>query len=268
MMARWFTFAAAVLAGAALTAAGPLAEGQGKKPKVTLEEKPGVATIRCAGPASSSTDGLCGDGFDTYVDESLGGDMGVRVGLRDSDNNFRLHFYPGGGATRFATVFFPQPELPLADFECDGDCLAASGGGRASGLYDVRQTLDGGAYLSVILWYGSSSNIIANGFGSIPVGGSADGDGHVAFPDPYERGYSWGLWWTDRNYPGATPVTVTRTDQCTWTIEAAGDAVAGLRLYQTGLKGKNRIPYEGRFNMPFRVDFTSPGCGLPDPGQQ
>jgi hypothetical protein len=88
----------------------------------------------------------------------------------------------------------------------------------------------------------------------------------VALTDPHERGYRWGLWWTERNYPGTTPVTVTRTAMCTWTIEADCAAVAGLRLYNTGLKGKNRNPYEGRFSMPFQIEFTSPGCGVSDPG--
>lgn len=267
MFARWLKLGIVVVAGTALSVAGTLAQGQGKKSKVTLEYEPGEAIIRCEGPAGTFTDALCGDGSASYVDESLGGgDTGVRVGLRESDNNFRLHFFLDGGATRFATVFFPQPELPLEDFECpDADCLAAIGGGRASGLYIVQQNQRSGAYVSVTLW--DNGNIIDNGLGSIPVGESADGDGHVVLTDPGDRGYSWGLWWTERNYPGTTPVTVTRTAQCAWTIVADDNAIAGLRLYNTGLKGKNRNPYEGRFNMPFQIDFTSPGCGLPDPTQ-
>jgi hypothetical protein len=99
-------FAVVVVAAAAVTMAGPLAQGQGKgkKDQPQLQYEPGEAIIRCVGPASASTDGLCSDGLGSYVDESLdGGHMGVRVGLRESDNNFFLQFYPGGGATRNAT---------------------------------------------------------------------------------------------------------------------------------------------------------------------
>lgn len=85
-------------------------------------------------------------------------------------------------------------------------------------------------------------NGIDGGLIGIPPGGISKAKFLVGFPDTDGRGYRWALYFNPSLYPGSEFVTVTRgmgPDSCTWTIEAAPNAVAGLILFNVA-KGSLR----------------------------
>ena len=98
-------------------------------PAVPVPDIPGQSVLACAGPATSTTvDRICGDGDDSYTDQSLGGDIGVLTSLRADDNQLRLRFDPLGNPSRHLTVFIPERFTPLTSNECVTNCLAAGTG--------------------------------------------------------------------------------------------------------------------------------------------
>ena len=263
MSARWVKVGMVLAVSTALSAAVPLAQGQGKGKKPSPEpvsEIPGEAILGCAGPVGPSTDGLCGDGSASYVDDRLpGGDMGVTVDLGPQNNNLRIRFYLGGGSDRFMTLFFPAPE-PLESWECsDGDCLSGLDGARIAGRVDLKEMFGEGGTIGVIP-KDANGDTLEGGFMSIPPGEEADANFNVGLADPYGRDYRWGLFWAPQNYSQTTPVQVSRSlDGCSWTVDATSGDVAGLRIH--GATGKKKMDrWEGRFSMPFTLDFIAQGC--------
>ena len=247
----------AVLMACAWATTAPEAQ-KGKKPPAP--DIPGEAVIGCAGSASATTDGVCGDGSDLYVDQSLGGDAGVQVSLREGDNQFRLRFDPLGAPTRHLTAFIPARVAPPASYECDGNCVVADNTAIAIASRDgvdarIQTTMRD-----------ASGRTVEGGPRALAIGDSAPIDILIGFQDPNGNGSRWALYWSPVNYPGSTPATVTRTGVCTWQIEAAASDVVGLRLFDSGIEtgsGRIRGHYEGRFSLPFSLTFTADPASMP-----
>jgi hypothetical protein len=247
--------------GLALTAAaGPSAQ---KSKPPALPDIPGQAVLRCSGPATEFTDGVCGDGSSLYVDHSLvGGDPGVLVSLRGDDNQLRLRFDPPGTPARSLTAFIPERLLPLQSFECTVNCLAADDGNPISNTTVIVEVRDGQDARIQTTMRDERGRTVSGGPATLGVGESAPIDVLIGFEDPNGNGYRWGLYWSPVNYPGSDPATVTRTAACTWDVEALASDVVGLRLFNTGT-GKNSTRSEGRFNMPFKLTFTANSASMP-----
>ena len=87
-----------------------------------------------------------------------------------------------------------------------------------------------------------------------------------ADPAPTARG---ALHWNNVIYPGSGMVNVTRTGSCTWPVwsDGSSDELAGLLLHDFGTtsRGKKRDEgnYEGRFAIPFQIDFTADPNSMP-----
>ena len=227
-------------------------------PAVPVPDIPGQSVLACAGPATSTTvDRICGDGDDSYTDQSLGGDIGVLTSLRADDNQLRLRFDPLGNPSRHLTVFIPERFTPLTSNECVTNCLAAGTGQPISNTVvtvEVRDGQDARIQTTMRETGGNPRDLV--------IGQSAPIDVLIGWDDPFDRGYRWALYWSPVNYAGSTTATITRTGSCTWDLEASEDEIVGLILFRTG-NGNNRTRSEGRFSMPFKLTFTADALGMP-----
>lgn len=96
--------------------------------------------------------------------------------------------------------------------------------------------------------------VLPNGFLDIQVGGSARGRFKFNFPDPAGRALLWTIRFNPEFYPGSSELTVTRTSENTWDIEASVDDIAELVAVPT--KGKATMTHEGFYTMPFKLTVT------------
>ena len=96
---------------------------------------------------------------------------------------------------------------------------------------------------------------LPNGFMSVPVGGSARARFYINFADPSGRSLRWTVRFDPALYPGSTFLTVTRSAENVWTVEASPDAVAQL-VSETISTGKTVRTNEGYYNVPFRITIT------------
>ena len=101
-----------------------------------------------------------------------------------------------------------------------------------------------------------------NGLLDVPLYQTLRARFNIAFPDPDPdgRNVGWRLNFRTYDYPGATNLSVKRTNECTWEFEAGEDDRAGLSSWGNIGKGKNTRTNEGLFKMPFKITFQIPGC--------
>jgi len=104
----------------------------------------------------------------------------------------------------------------------------------------------------------ANGNGLANGLYSIAIGGTMAGEFKWNFYDTPNSTdtYLWTIRFNPWRYPGTSPVSITRTGQSAWTIEAPLDAI-GLLQART-MSGKEVVYAEGLYTMPFQVTVTVP----------
>jgi hypothetical protein len=104
----------------------------------------------------------------------------------------------------------------------------------------------------------ANGNALANGLYSIAIGGTMAGEFKWNFYDTPNSAdtYLWTIRFNPWRYPGTSPVSITRTGQSAWTIEAALDAIGQLQATTTS--GKQTIYAEGFYKMPFQVTVSVP----------
>ncbi len=211
---------------------------------------PVTAEFRC--PADINTcptpDKIQGDGFGTYRGTTPEGSattqegQAANMGGYFTEGNLFL-FSLKSGLGRFVSFTFDAPTgtAPcVATNKCRKDFSYA--------LTDV--SLPGSRTYPV----DAMGTDLPNGFMSIPVGQSANARFYLNFGDPQGRSILWTVRFDPALYPGSTFLTVTRTAENTWIIEATGSAVA--ELVSANTSGKIVKVNEGYYSMPFRITVT------------
>ncbi len=101
---------------------------------------------------------------------------------------------------------------------------------------------------------------ISGGFEGMSLGQTAQAGMLLNFPDPFNRKLVWTVRFNPTDYPGSSPVYVTRAGTNTWTIEAGptNGAPAWAELVASPSGSVQRQTDEGIFNMPFQITVTVP----------
>ena len=104
----------------------------------------------------------------------------------------------------------------------------------------------------------ANGNRLADGLYSIAIGGTMAGEFNWNFYDTANSGdtYLWTIRFNPWAYAGTSAVSITRTGQSTWTIEAGPSAVGELQATTTS--GKQVVHSEGLYQIPFQVTVTVP----------
>ncbi len=95
---------------------------------------------------------------------------------------------------------------------------------------------------------------LPNGFMGISVGQTVNARILINFADPQGDPILWTVRFDPGLYPGSTYLTVTRTAENVWVIEANATHVAGLVSANTS--GKIVKVNEGYYSMPFKITIT------------
>jgi hypothetical protein len=101
-----------------------------------------------------------------------------------------------------------------------------------------------------------SGDPLTGGMRAIPVGAEVFANLKINFPDPSGRSLVWTVRFNPRDYPGSSPVRVTRSASSEWVAEAGDTEFANLVQSKDGsVRGQVG---EGLYSMPFRLTITLP----------
>ncbi|MDQ3069007.1 MAG: hypothetical protein M3R55_04685 [Acidobacteriota bacterium] len=189
-------------------------------------------------PSSTRIDRISGDMQGPY----LGNAQRVDGAYLNENTKLYFHLSPAYGRT---------VELDFQDQADTAPCL--NQGTCRKTFVVVRPNTSDPASITNPL--DASGEPLPNGFADIAVGQSARARFMFNFPDPMGRPLLWTVRFNAEFYPGSSDVTVSRTAENTWVIEASGDDVAELVAVPTG-KGKMIMTHEGFYTMPFRITVT------------
>ncbi len=202
-----------------------------------------AADFRCPGAADCLTaarvDRIAGDGGGPYIGTYAGSTTGEGAFLNE---NHKL-------AMRYTTSYGRAIFADFRDRIAPGTCGA--GCRKNFDIAEVRAT----AYPSITNPVDTSQADLPNGFYDIPVGGSGKARYKLDFADPAGRALIWTVRFNAEYYPGSTDLTVTRTSENTWEVEASVNDVAELVAINSG-KGKQVMTHEGFYTMPFKITVT------------
>lgn len=202
-----------------------------------------AADFRCPGAADCLTaarvDRITGDGAGPYVGTYVGSTTGEGAFLNDYQKL----------AMRFTTSY---GRFIFADFR-DRIAAGTCGAGCRKNFDFVKVSAT--AYPSITNPIDDSQEPLPNGFYSIPIGGTSKARYKLDFADPTGEPYIFTIRFNSEYYPGSTDLTVTRTSENTWEVEATVDDVAELVAINTN-KGKQIMTHEGFYTMPFKITVT------------
>jgi len=211
---------------------------------------PVTAEFRCpADPAtcpSLSPDKIQGDGLGTYRGTTPTGSATTQEGLAENM----------GGYFTEANLFLFVLKSGLGrslSFNFDGGTAPCTAGAkcRKDFSYAVSDvSLPGGRTYPV----DAAGRDLPNGFMGIAVGQTVNARIYINFADPQGDPILWTVRFDPGLYPGSTYLTVTRTAENVWIIEANATHIAGLVSANTS--GKIVKVNEGYFSMPFRITVT------------
>ena len=224
----------------ALAAAAPL-QAQKGKPAPAPTGIPVSADLRCPLAAdclsAERMDRITGDGLGPYVGTS--GDQGA---FFNENHKLDIHYTASYGRTITAD---------FGDVVASGACMAAGNCRKNFSFAEVRAT----SYPSITNPVNAAQDALPNGFNDIPVGGSSKARFKLDFADPAGRALIWTVRFNSEFYPGSSDLTVTRTAENTWVVEATASDVAELVAINSG-KGKQIMTHEGFYTMPFKITVT------------
>ncbi len=227
----------------ALIAAAPvMAQKKGKPaPAPAPTGVPVSAELRCPLAADCMTaeriDRIAGDGLGPYVGNAAG------EGAFFNDNNkLDIHYTTSYGRSIVAD---------FGDQIANGTCMTTGSCRKNFNFAEVHAT----SYPSITNPVDAAQEPLPNGFNDIPVGGSSKARFKLDFADPAGRALIWTVRYNAEFYPGSTDLTVTRTSENTWVVEATASDVAELVAINTG-KGKQVMTHEGFYTMPFKITVT------------
>lgn len=212
-----------------LLAVTPLFAQKGKPPKPTSQ--PAIAEFRCAyDPGAPQS---CPE-FAPLSDGVQGDSAGLYSAVLNGNGEFNLTLQPGSG--RYVWLDFRNgPEREPGDRR----------------FFDTLLLDDGMIQTNVV---DDSGNEVANGLLSLGVGESSRSRLKITFStfDPATgETWGWAVRFNPEYYPGSDHVTVTRTSQSTWDIEALPTDRAVLA---SGVR--RTLIHEGPFFMPFKITVT------------
>ena len=206
---------------------------------------PATLTFRCTGasltcPSMDNPDRIQGDGNGTYVGQTPSKTTPQQGAYIDSFDELYFGLPPTIGRSAFFD--FSNVTQPPSD-------------GRRSFIALWSSRLQPPSLAGP---RDANGNRLANGLYSIAVGGTMVGAFKWDFYDTPNSTdtYLWTIRFNPWDYPGTSPVSITRTGQSAWTIEAALDAVGELQATTTS--GKQVVYPEGFYKMPFQVTVTVP----------
>ena len=210
---------------------------------------PVTAEFRCPMTVDCQTaEGIEGDSVGPYRGTTPSGSATTQEGAAENmgayltEGNLFL-FVLKSGFGRFASFNFSRP-TGTAPCVANGTCRK----NFTSATTDV--SLPGSRTYPV----DAVGTDLPNGFISIPVGGSARARFYLNFADPTGRALLWTVRFDPKLYPGSSFLTVTRSAENIWTVEATTADVAELVSATTS--GKSVKVNEGYYRMPFKVTVT------------
>ena len=207
-----------------------------KKPSASYV--PLTGTFRCPFEADcTGADGISGDVIVNYVGRADGTD-GPTL-----NSNGDLYWPLKSGTGRRINLQFGAP-LSTPPCAATNTC---------------RKTFDSASITSsqppsITNVVGDDGVSLPDGFRSIPVGTSVRGRYKFNFPDPFGRAFLWTIRFNSVMYPGSSDLTVTRTGENVWVVEASPEHIAELVSVPTS--GRQTMVREGFYSMPFRVTVT------------
>lgn len=200
-----------------------------KRPVTT--NVPAAVEFRCPSGADCLLDRIAGDFLGAY-----GGDAS-------------RYFFNGNGDLQ---MYVTSPRSIYLDFaEADGPAPCLASGCRKDFTAITTTSPSPGIAINPT---DENDVELANGFESIPVGGSAYARVKINFPDPSGRAYLWTVRFNSGMYAGSTNPVVTRVATNVWVVEAT--AADRARLVATTTSRKAITTDEGLYVMPFRVTIT------------
>ena len=212
-------------------------------PAPTPQHTSVAADFRCPGAADCLTatrvDRITGDGAGPYVGTYVGSTTGQGAFLNEF-NKLAMRY-----TTSYGRSIFADFRDRVASGTCGANCR------KSFDIADVRAT----PYPSITNPVDASQEPLPGGFYDIPVGGSSEAHYKLDFADPAGRALVWTVRFNAEYYPGSSNVTVTRTSENTWEVEAGVNDIAELVAINSG-KGKQAMTHEGFYTMPFKITVT------------
>lgn len=221
--------------------------------KPAQTDTPVTVTLRCAVvgdrnpdascPSSTSPDRIQGDPAGPYVGNAT---TGLGAFLTASGNDLALKLSDTRGQLLGLTISmdFRSPYGLAA-------CISKKNCRRVAPYFFDVATTDQSPFGDLVNPVDASGVDLPNGLLSIPIGTSANANMKVNFPDPFGRTLTWTVRFNPVSYPGSSYVTVTRTADGAWVVEASATSLAKLVASPSG-DTRNQTD-EGLFYMPFRM---------------
>lgn len=230
------------VAVAAFSLVSTHAQKKGKAPAPGYDLQPVSADFRCPLASDCTTaarvDRISGDGAGPYR-----GTTGKNDGAYFVDSNYDFWLYLTASYGRAVDLDFSDQI---------GTAPCATQGGCRKNFVVARAAISDPPSITRV--FDAAGVVLPNGFVDIPVGGAVAGRFKFNFPDPAGRALLWTIRFNPESYPGSSDLTVTRTSENTWDIEASVDDVAELVAVPT--KGKAIMTHEGFYTMPFKITVT------------
>jgi hypothetical protein len=207
--------------------------------------KSATATFRCNGAAVTSVnpispcqngDTMAGDSLGPYVGGPTGGSNAADGAYIDSSGDLYLVVQHGSGRAVYFGFTAPNP----GDLRTFGSIWS----------FHLQASLCGA--------YDSANHTIA--LSSVPMNQTVNGWCDWNFFDTSNTAdtYLWTVRFDPVHYPGTNYVSVTRTGQAAWTIEADASTGALAELIASTTSGRYVTSGEGFYQMPFSVSVTQP----------
>lgn len=239
MSCRKLLFAAC--ASAAVILSMTSLDAQKGKPAPAPDLTPVAADFRCPLAADCTTaeriDRIVGDGSGPY----LGNSARVDGAYLNANTKLYLHLSPSYG------------RAVVLDFEDVADAAPCAASGTCRKNFSLVRAVSSDP-ASITNPLDAAGTALPNGFADIAVGASARARFLFNFPDPAGRALRWTVRFNSEYYPGSSELTVTRTGEHTWQVEASVDDIAELVAVPT--KGKAVMTHEGFYTMPFKITVT------------
>lgn len=218
-------------------------EAQKGKPGPAPQDTSVAAEFRCPGASDCVTaariDRITGDGAGPYIGTYEGSTTGEGAFLNQYNKL----------SMRFTTSYQRKISADFRDLVASGTC-----GANCRKNFDFAEVL--ATPRSITNPIDASQEALPGGFYDIPVGETSRARYQIDFADPSGRPYTWTIRFNSEFYPGSSDLTVHRTSENTWEVEASVLDVAELVAWNYGEKGRTFQTHEGFYTMPFKITVT------------